>query len=44
MREVPRFGLKRLMRAALDLAPPNLLVDAAIATSPMRWSPRISIP
>jgi digeranylgeranylglycerophospholipid reductase len=36
-RELPRFGLKRLMRAGLDLAPPNMLVDAAIATAPMRW-------
>jgi digeranylgeranylglycerophospholipid reductase len=25
------------MRAGLDLAPPNLLLDAAIATRPMRW-------
>jgi digeranylgeranylglycerophospholipid reductase len=36
-RELPRFGLKRLMRIGLDLAPPNMLVDAIIATSPMRW-------
>jgi digeranylgeranylglycerophospholipid reductase len=36
-RELPRFGLKRLMRAGLDLAPPNLLLNAAIATPPMRW-------
>ena len=35
-RELPRFGLKRLMRAGLDLAPPNFLLNAAIATSPMR--------
>jgi hypothetical protein len=36
-RELPRFGLKRLMRAGLDLAPPNLLLNTAIATPPMRW-------
>src|SRR5262249_46931370 len=37
VRELPRFGLKRALRAGLDLAPPNFLVDAFIATSPMRW-------
>jgi digeranylgeranylglycerophospholipid reductase len=36
-RELPRFGLKRLMRAGLDLAPPNVLFNTAIATPPMRW-------
>jgi digeranylgeranylglycerophospholipid reductase len=36
-RELPRFALKRLMRVGLDLAPPNILLDAALATSPMRW-------
>jgi hypothetical protein len=36
-RELPRFGLKHALRAALDLAPPNFLADAFIATSPMRW-------
>jgi hypothetical protein len=35
--ELPRFGLKRLMRLGLDVALPNMLVDAAIATPPMRW-------
>jgi len=35
-RELPRFGLKRLMRAGLDLAPPNFLLNVAIATPPMR--------
>jgi hypothetical protein len=35
-REVPRFGLKRALRHALDLAPPNLLIDMALATAPMR--------
>jgi flavin-dependent dehydrogenase len=36
-RELPRFALKQLMRLGLDVALPNMLVDAAIATSPMRW-------
>jgi len=36
-RQLPRFGLKRLMRAGLDLPPPNILVNAVIATAPMRW-------
>ncbi len=35
-RELPRFGLKRLLRAGLDLTPPNALVDAALATPLMR--------
>jgi digeranylgeranylglycerophospholipid reductase len=35
--ELPRFGVKRLMRAGLDLGPPNPLIDALIATAPMRW-------
>jgi geranylgeranyl reductase family protein len=35
-REVPRFRIKRALRAALDLAPPNALVDLALATAPMR--------
>jgi digeranylgeranylglycerophospholipid reductase len=35
-RELPRFRLKRLMRRALDLAPPNALVDLALAMAPMR--------
>ena len=35
-REVPRFRVKRLLRAALDLAPPNSLINLALATSPMR--------
>ena len=33
----PRFRLKRLMRFDLDFALPNMLVDAAIVTPPMRW-------
>jgi flavin-dependent dehydrogenase len=36
-RELPRFTLKRLMRLGLDLAPPDALVNAAIATPLMRW-------
>jgi digeranylgeranylglycerophospholipid reductase len=36
-RELPRFALKRMLRAALDSPPPNVLIDAAIATAPMRW-------
>jgi geranylgeranyl reductase family protein len=35
-REVPRFRLKRLLRAGLDLAPPNALIDLALATEPAR--------
>ena len=35
-RELPCFGLKRLMRVGLDLVPYNFLFDTAIATAPMR--------
>ena len=35
-RELPRFRLKQLMRLGLDVTLPNMLVDAAIATPPMR--------
>jgi flavin-dependent dehydrogenase len=35
-REVPRFAAKRLLRRALDLAPPNVLFNLALATAPMR--------
>lgn len=35
-REVPRFRLKKLMRAALDLAPPNALLNLALSTPPMQ--------
>ncbi|MGD9739318.1 MAG: NAD(P)/FAD-dependent oxidoreductase [Bauldia sp.] len=35
-REVPHFRLKRLMRAALDLAPPNAILNLALSTPPMR--------
>ena len=35
-RTVPSFGLKQWMRTALDLAPPNLLIDLALKTAAMR--------
>lgn len=35
-REVPKFRLKRLLRTGLDLAPPNFLINLALATSSMR--------
>jgi digeranylgeranylglycerophospholipid reductase len=35
-REVPRFRAKRALRYALDLAPPNFLIDMALASAPMR--------
>ncbi|HZP19604.1 MAG TPA: NAD(P)/FAD-dependent oxidoreductase [Bauldia sp.] len=35
-REVPSFRAKRLLRAALDLAPPNFLLNLALATAPVR--------
>jgi digeranylgeranylglycerophospholipid reductase len=35
--ELPHFGVKRLMRHLLDLAPANGVIDAALATPPMRW-------
>ena len=35
-REIPRFRLKRMLRTALDLAPPNFMIDALLMTSPMR--------
>jgi flavin-dependent dehydrogenase len=35
--ELPRFGVKRLMRHLLDLAPANAAIDAALTTPPMRW-------
>ncbi|MGD9784414.1 MAG: NAD(P)/FAD-dependent oxidoreductase [Hyphomicrobiaceae bacterium] len=34
---LPRFGVKLLMRSVLDLAPPNALIDLALATPAMRW-------
>jgi digeranylgeranylglycerophospholipid reductase len=35
-REVPAFRAKRAMRAALDLALPNVVINAGLALSPMR--------
>jgi digeranylgeranylglycerophospholipid reductase len=34
--EIPRFRAKSLMRRCLDLAPPNFLIDMALATTPVR--------
>ena len=36
LREVPSFRAKKLLRFALDCAPPNFLVNLALATSPVR--------
>lgn len=36
VKEAPRYGAKRLMRRALDLAPPNALINALWMTSPVR--------
>ncbi len=36
-KELPRFWLKHATRFALDLAPPNALLSAALSTAPMRW-------
>jgi len=36
MAEAPRYRLKRVMRRALDLAPPNGLINAMLMTAPMR--------
>jgi digeranylgeranylglycerophospholipid reductase len=35
-RETPKYRAKRLLRRALDLAPPNALIDLALMTPPMR--------
>jgi flavin-dependent dehydrogenase len=35
-RQLPRYGLKGLMRRGLDLALPNPLLNAALSTAPMR--------
>lgn len=35
-RELPNFGLKSAMRRALDLAPSNGILNALLATAPMR--------
>ena len=34
--EIPRFRAKSLLRRCLDLAPPNFLIDLALATTPAR--------
>lgn len=36
VREIPRYRLKRLLRAGLDLAPPNALINAMLTTAPAR--------
>ena len=36
LREVPRYRAKRLLRRALDFAPPNGLINAILLTAPMR--------
>ncbi len=36
-RELPRFWLMHATRFALDLAPPNAALSAALGTAPMRW-------
>jgi digeranylgeranylglycerophospholipid reductase len=35
--ELPRFRLMHATRFALDLAPPNAALSAALSTPPMRW-------
>ena len=35
-REIPRFRAKSALRHALDLAPPNILINLALATTPAR--------
>jgi digeranylgeranylglycerophospholipid reductase len=35
-REYPRFALKGVMRALMDIAPPNWIIDPLLFTSPMR--------
>ncbi|HEX2592612.1 MAG TPA: NAD(P)/FAD-dependent oxidoreductase [Rhizomicrobium sp.] len=35
-REAPRYRLKKMMRLALDLAPPNMLINAMLMTAPAR--------
>ena len=34
--EMPRFGIKKLLRFALDCAPPNALINMALGTTPMQ--------
>lgn len=35
-REVPRYRLERMMRAFMDVAPPNVLINAMLLTAPIR--------
>jgi flavin-dependent dehydrogenase len=35
--QLPSFATKKAMRAALDLAPPNWMIDCAFGLPPMRW-------
>ncbi|HML41761.1 MAG TPA: NAD(P)/FAD-dependent oxidoreductase [Hyphomicrobium zavarzinii] len=35
--ELPGFAIKKITRSALDLAPPNWMLDAALGLPPMRW-------
>jgi flavin-dependent dehydrogenase len=35
-REIPHYRLKRLLRAGLDLAPPNFVINAMLMTPPAR--------
>jgi flavin-dependent dehydrogenase len=35
-REIPRYRLKRVLRRALDLAPPNALINAMLMTAPLQ--------
>lgn len=35
--ELPSFAMKSIMRKALDLAPPNWIIDMGLALPPMRW-------
>ena len=35
-REAPRYRLKKIMRQALDLAPPNMLINAILMSAPAR--------
>lgn len=34
---LPKFAIKKAMRGALDLAPPNALLDLSLSLPPMRW-------
>ena len=36
-REIPGFAAKKALRRALDLAPPNWMIDASLSLPPMRW-------